>query len=94
MYPQSLVDAPRSNRRAISNSLQRHQHKREGNMNFLQTAYAAVLIGLSSNAYAAVNGINYDPAHTDAWKNAQQSNQFETLKSIFSSDLDQIKNGI
>jgi hypothetical protein len=60
-------------------------------MNFLQTAYAAVLIGLSSNAYAAVNGINYDPAHTDAWKNAQQSNQFETLKSIFSSDLDQIK---
>ena len=60
-------------------------------MNFLQTAYAAVLIGLSSNAYAAVNGINYDPAHSDDWKKAQQNNDTTTMNRVFDNDLKQIK---
>lgn len=59
---------------------------------FLQTACAATLIGLSSNVYAAaVNGINYDPAHTDAWNKAQQKNDLSDLTSLFNKDLAQIK---
>ena len=38
----------------------------------VQTACAAALIGLSSNGYAAVNGINYDPVHNPAWEPARK----------------------
>src|SRR5260370_14334692 len=81
------------NRCAISRQLSATPPAQTGGIMkyFLQAACAAALIGLSTNVYAAVNGINYDPAHTDAWKNAQKGNDFSTLTSLFNKDLAQIK---
>jgi hypothetical protein len=58
---------------------------------FLLTACAATLIGLSGNVNAAVNGINYDPAHDPAWIIAQNNDDFNTMKRIFDKDLTQIR---
>ena len=64
----------------------------------VQTACAAAFIGLSSNGYAAVNGINYDPAHDPQWIEAQggkpppnnrPSNPAEMERTL-KRDLDQI----
>jgi hypothetical protein len=60
----------RGNRASISGQLAAMTPAQTGReiMNyFLQTACGATLIGLSGNVYAAVNGINYDPAHSQAW---------------------------
>jgi hypothetical protein len=37
----------------------------------LQIACTAALIGVSNYSYAAQNGINYDPVHSRAYKDAQ-----------------------
>ena len=58
----------------------------------VQTVCAAALIGLSTNVYAQpVNGINYDPAHTQAWITAQQNNDTRTMRKLITQDLAQIK---
>jgi exo-beta-1,3-glucanase (GH17 family) len=58
----------------------------------VQTALAAALIGFSTNIDAApVNGINYDPAHSQAWITAQQNNDAGTLRRLLTQDLAQIK---
>jgi hypothetical protein len=49
-------------------------------MKYLVQTFAAALIGVSSNVYAApVNGINYDPAHSQAWIEAQRGNDEATM---------------
>lgn len=61
-------------------------------MKYLVQTFAAALIGLSNNAYAApVNGINYDPAHSQAWIEAQRGNDEATMRSLLTQDLAQIK---
>jgi exo-beta-1,3-glucanase (GH17 family) len=68
------------------------ENVREKAMKYLvQTAYAAALIGLSSNVYAAVNGINYDPVHNPDWITAQQNGNKDKMQEIFTKDLAQIK---
>jgi exo-beta-1,3-glucanase (GH17 family) len=58
----------------------------------VQTAYAAALIGLSSNVCAAaVSGINYDPAHDPDWVQAQGDKNITKMQAIFTRDLAQIK---
>lgn len=57
----------------------------------VQSACAAALIGLSSNVYAAVSGINYDPAHAPAWFDAQKDGDVAKMQEIFTQDLAQIK---
>ena len=58
----------------------------------VQAVCAAALIGLSTNVYAQpVNGINYDPAHTQAWITAQQNNDTRTMRKLITQDLAQIK---
>jgi exo-beta-1,3-glucanase (GH17 family) len=60
-------------------------------MKFLsQAAYAAFII-LSTQSYAAENGINYDPAHSGAYLNAQKNNDVNGMNFVISKDLDQIK---
>src|SRR5262245_34860181 len=53
----------------------------------VQTAIAAALIGLSSNVYAAVSGINYDPAYNLDWINAQKDNDVDKMTKLFIQDL-------
>ena len=67
-------------------------------MKFLvQTAFAAALLGLPgySNA-AAVNGINYDPAHSKDYIDGQNNYDgpagLATMKAAINKDLAQIKN--
>jgi len=60
-------------------------------MKYLQTACVATLIGLSSNVYAATNGINYDPAHNPDWTPAQGRSDVNKMKQIITADLKQIK---
>ena len=57
----------------------------------VQTACAAALIGLSSNVYAAVNGINYDPVHNPAWEPARKNDRLNEMRQIIQNDLKQIK---
>ena len=56
----------------------------------VHTAFAA-LLGLSSYSYAATNGINYDPAHSAAYVQAQAAGNLEGMKSAITQDLQQIK---
>ena len=56
----------------------------------LQTACAAVLICVSSYSYAA-KGINYDPAHSIDYRNAQSNNNLTNLTDSINKDLSQIK---
>src|SRR5262245_65832266 len=51
---------------------------------------SAAFIGLSSNVYAAQNGINYDPDHSGAWLEAQQDDQVDVMQKLFTRDLKQI----
>jgi hypothetical protein len=50
---------------------------------FLQAACAAALMGLSGNSFAAVNGINYHPEHSDDWVTAQTSGNIAKMQSLF-----------
>jgi exo-beta-1,3-glucanase (GH17 family) len=45
----------------------------------------------SSHAYAAENGINYDPAHSGAYLQAQKTNDFATMNRVVGDDLTQIR---
>ena len=45
----------------------------------------------SSHAYAAENGVNYDPAHSGAYVAAQKANDFATMKKVVGDDLTQIR---
>jgi exo-beta-1,3-glucanase (GH17 family) len=62
----------------------------------VQTACTAALIGTSSYSYAAQNGINYDPAHSRAYKDAQNEyngrNGVAGMTAAINDDLVQIKN--
>jgi exo-beta-1,3-glucanase (GH17 family) len=62
----------------------------------VQTACAAALIGLSSYSYAAVNGLNYDPAHSTAYINGQTNPNggagVAQMRAAIAEDLAQIKN--
>jgi exo-beta-1,3-glucanase (GH17 family) len=57
----------------------------------VQTAYAAALIGLSSQVYAAVNGINYDPVHNPAWEPARVNDNLTKMREILQADFKQIQ---
>ena len=61
-----------------------------------QTACTAALIGVSSYSYAAQNGINYDPAHSRAYKAAQADYDgpkgVAGMTAAINTDLMQIKN--
>jgi len=56
----------------------------------VHTAFAA-LLGLSSYSYAATNGINYDPAHSPQFVEAQAIGNLVGMKSAIRQDLEQIK---
>jgi exo-beta-1,3-glucanase (GH17 family) len=58
---------------------------------FLQAACAAALMGLSSNSFAAVHGINYDPDHSVEWLDAQKKGNVTEMQRLFTRDLAQIK---
>lgn len=45
----------------------------------------------SSHAYAAENGINYDPAHSADYVEAQKTNNFGLMTTIIVNDLVQIQ---
>ncbi|MDP3067896.1 MAG: glycoside hydrolase, partial [Methylocystis sp.] len=54
-------------------------------------AALAAYIFASSHAYAADNGINYDPAHSGAYLAAQKANDVATMKKVVADDLTQIR---
>jgi exo-beta-1,3-glucanase (GH17 family) len=62
----------------------------------VQIACAAALISASSYSYAAQNGINYDPAHSRAYKDAQADYNgprgVAGMTDAINADLMQIKN--
>jgi exo-beta-1,3-glucanase (GH17 family) len=60
-------------------------------MKYLIQTCAVALIGLSSNSYAAVSGINYDSAHDPDWVVAQDHKNVAKMEAIFIKDLYQIK---
>jgi len=45
----------------------------------------------ASNAYAAQNGVNYDPAHSAAYVSAQQKNDAATMTAVIADDLTQLR---
>ncbi len=57
---------------------------------WIHGALAASLFA-SSHAYAADNGINYDPAHSGAYVAAQKANDVATMKKVVADDLTQIR---
>ncbi|HEY8126719.1 MAG TPA: glycoside hydrolase [Methylocystis sp.] len=50
----------------------------------------AASICVATPAHAAQRGVNYDPAHSQAYLNAQQKNDFGTMSSVVAGDLAQI----
>jgi hypothetical protein len=60
----------------------------------VHTAFAAALIGTSTYSFAAQNGINYDPAHSQAFINAQKSNDLTGMTNVIKNDLAQIKSDL
>jgi exo-beta-1,3-glucanase (GH17 family) len=53
-------------------------------------AALAASVCVSSHAYAAENGINYDPAHSGAYIQAQKTNDIATMRKVIADDLTQI----
>jgi exo-beta-1,3-glucanase (GH17 family) len=54
-------------------------------------AALAASVCVSSHAYAAENGINYDPAHSANYVEAQKTNNFGLMSTIIFNDLVQIQ---
>jgi exo-beta-1,3-glucanase (GH17 family) len=59
-------------------------------------AFAAALIGVSGHSYAAENGINYDPSHSQAYIDGQKNHDgaagVKQMTQAIEADLSQIKN--
>jgi hypothetical protein len=82
---------PEAGRPSPGGSRHDSRQKQEKFMKYLvQTACAAMLIGLSGNVYAAVNGINYDPAHNPDWEQQRSAGNVEQMKKMINKDLGQI----
>jgi exo-beta-1,3-glucanase (GH17 family) len=59
--------------------------------------FAFVLLGSSAQignvaAQTPVNGVNYDPAHSEAYLQGQLKNDLQQMTNVINSDLTQIKN--
>jgi exo-beta-1,3-glucanase (GH17 family) len=66
----------------------------EGEMSksFLRSIVTTMtLLTAAGASEAAVNGINYDPAHSAAFQNAQSSNNLQAMKDSINADLAQLK---
>ncbi len=60
-------------------------------MRYLIQSACALLICASTHAYAAENGVNYDPAHSSAYQAAQKRNDVGTMTSVIANDLGQVR---
>ena len=49
----------------------------------VQAAFAAAVICSWNTAYAADNGINYDPAHDQPWFDAQKASDISKMWALF-----------